>query len=303
MTNEVENKELTREEKRKKRLNLRKLKLLNKDPFGNVILFKRLLIGAIGTFTYGRFNLVNNMKLKGTEYLLNLPNKNVMFVSNHQTYYADVIALYHVFCSVKWRFRNTLKLPLYLLVPRANTYYVAAEETMKDSGILPKLFSYAGAVTVKRSWRHKGENVKRGADTEAPDKIAMALKQGWVVNFPQGTTSPYAPLRKGTANIIKQLQPIVVPVVIDGFRRAFDKKGFFFKKRGTTLSITFKEPLHFSSEESIDNILDRLAKVIEQKRPEELGAAPVKPIKKEASSAEKIKEKSSGEQSANKSAS
>ena len=32
------------------------------------------------------------------------------------------------------------------------------------------------------------------------------------------------PLRKGTAHIIKQYKPVVVPIVIDGFRRSFDRK-------------------------------------------------------------------------------
>ncbi|MEN7550926.1 lysophospholipid acyltransferase family protein [Rapidithrix thailandica] len=251
-----------KEAEKKKKDN--KLQLIKKDPFGNILILKRLLISFLATVTYGRLNIVNKLKIEGTEYLKDLPRSNVMFISNHQTYYADVIALYHIFCSVKWRFRNSINLPVYMLIPRVNTYYVAAEETMKESGLLPKIFSYAGAVTVRRSWRSRGENVQRGADTSAPRKIKKALEHGWVVNFPQGTTSPFAPVRKGTAHLIKEFQPLVVPVVIDGFRRAFDKKGLFFKKRGTILSVKFKAPMVFSGDESVDEIMSKIRGAIEQ---------------------------------------
>ncbi len=247
-----------------KKEQLKSIKLIRKDPFGNFIFIKRLLISFLAATTYGRFNIVNRLKIEGTEYLHGLPNKNVLFISNHQTYYADVIAMYHIFCSVKWRFKDTLGFPVYALAPRVNTYYVAAEETMKDSGLLPRIFSYAGAVTVKRSWRAAGKDVDRAPDFKAPEKIKKALEHGWVVNFPQGTTSPYAPIRKGTARIIHTYKPVVVPVVIDGFRRAFDKKGLFFKKRGTKLKVKFKEPLYFNENDSLEFIIDKIRSVIEQ---------------------------------------
>ena len=66
-------------------------------------------------------------------------------------------------------------------------------------------------------------------DTE---NIKIALEDGWVITFPQGTTRSFKPVRKGTAHIIKQHKPIVVPIVIDGFRRSFDRKGLFVKKKG-----------------------------------------------------------------------
>ncbi|WP_020529463.1 lysophospholipid acyltransferase family protein [Flexithrix dorotheae] len=242
--------------------------LLKKDPFGNYIILKRFLIGVVGAVTYPRFALTNSMKIEGTEHIENLPNTNVIFLSNHQTYFADVIAFYHIFCSVKWHFKNTINFPLYLLMPRVNNFYVAAEETMKDGGMIPRILSYAGAVTIKRSWRAKGQNVNRNVDENAFDKIKMALKQGWVVSFPQGTTSPYAPIRKGTAHLIKQLNPIVVPVVINGFRRAFDKKGLFYKKRGVKLEVKFKAPIVFPDNLSIDEIVETVREIIEQ-NPEE----------------------------------
>lgn len=243
------------------------VKIIRKDPFGNVIVFKRMLISVLAAFTYGRLNIVNKLNIEGTEHLEKLPSNNVLFISNHQTYYADVIAMYHIFCSVKWQFRNSIRWPLYLLMPRANMYYVAAEETMNESGWLPKIFSYTGAVTIKRSWRYKGSNVERGADRGAIDKIKKALDHGWVVNFPQGTTSPYAPVRKGVAPMMKKFNPIVVPVQIDGFRRAFDKKGLFFKKRGINLNVKFLPPLEYDPEESTEELLKKVTAAIGQIKP------------------------------------
>jgi 1-acyl-sn-glycerol-3-phosphate acyltransferase len=110
--------------------------------------------------------------------------------------------------------------------------------------------------------------VKREVDTSANDKIAQALAHGWVVSFPQGTTSPYAPVRKGTGHIIRNSDPIVIPVVINGFRRAFDKKGLRFKKRNTLLTVRFKEPLQFDPDDSIDDIVAKVRHAIEQDAPE-----------------------------------
>jgi 1-acyl-sn-glycerol-3-phosphate acyltransferase len=237
---------------------------IKKDAFGNFVLLKRALIGVMGLATYARFNVLNKLRVEGMDYLRELPQTNVLFVSNHQTYYADVMALYHIFCSVKWQYKDRLNNPLYFLTPRDKTYYVAAEETIKDSGWLPKIFAYAGAVTVKRSWRAKGQDTQRGVDMEAPEKIRKALTSGWVVNFPQGTTKPYAPVRKGVANLIKEYNPIVVPVVIDGFRRAFDKKGLKLKKLGTTLNIKFKQPIYFDESYTLEEIHGIITKLIEQ---------------------------------------
>jgi 1-acyl-sn-glycerol-3-phosphate acyltransferase len=233
------------------------------DPFGNLILLKRFLISVVGWLTVPRFIFVNKLDIKGTEHLMDLPPNNVIFLSNHQTYFADVMAFYHIFGSVKWGFKNSIKNPFYLLWPKANVYYVAAEETMKG-GFLPRLFTLAGAVTVQRSWRDKGQTIDREVDLSAFDKIGKALEQGWVISFPQGTTRPYAPVRKGTAHIVKNLQPIVVPVVINGFRRAFDKKGLSLKKRGTSMSVRFKEPIYFDPAMDVDDIILRVRTAIEQ---------------------------------------
>ena len=187
-------------------------------------LARKFIYAIVGIITYPGLVLVNSLKISGTENLENLPKKNVLFVSNHQTYFADVITFLHIFCAVKWRKRNKLGIPFYLLNPFTNVYYVAAEETMKST-FVSRLFAMAGALTVKRTWRSEGTEVRRGLDPSDTRKIFAAMQESWVITFPQGTTKPFAPGRKGTAYLIKQLQPVVVPVVISGFWRAFTKKG------------------------------------------------------------------------------
>lgn len=241
--------------------------LMRIDPFGNLLALKRFLISMIGMATYPRFNITNKMQVENEEILDQIPNTNVLFIANHQTYYADVMAMYHVFAQVNWRIRIKNN-PFYMLFPRVNVFYVAAEETMKQSGFIPRLLSYTGAITVKRSWRSKGEEVKRAADIKAPEKIRKALDYGWVVNFPQGTTTPYAPIRKGTASMIKNFKPVVVPIVIDGFSEAFDKKGLKIMKKDTVLKIRFKEPIIFDEEWTTEMIQTKITELIEQVSPQ-----------------------------------
>ena len=134
------------------------------------------------------------------------------------------------------------------------------------SNWLTKLFTLAGAITVKRTWRSDGGEVRRGLDPGDTRKITRALEKNWVITFPQGTTKPFAPGRKGTAFIIKQNKPIVVPVIINGYWRAFNKKGLQFKKKGTKLTVTIKEPMHIDFEDTTENILEKIMDAIEQSK-------------------------------------
>jgi 1-acyl-sn-glycerol-3-phosphate acyltransferase len=224
-----------------------------------------IIYSIVGIFSYPGINMVNKLNIKGMEHLENLPHRNVLFVSNHQTYFADVITFIHIFCAVQWRKKNKLGIPFYLLWPFTRIKYVAAEETMK-SNWLTKLFSLAGAVTVKRTWRAEGTEVRRGLDPSDTKKITSALSNNWVITFPQGTTKPFAPGRKGTAYIIKHNKPIVIPVVIGGYWRAFNKKGLKFKKKGSQLSVTFKEPLDIDYNDTTENILEKVMDAIEQSK-------------------------------------
>ena len=235
------------------------------DRFRHIRVIRTVLYAVVGFITYPGLVLINKVKIEGTENLFNLPKKNVLFVSNHQTYFADVIAFVHIFCAVKWGKYNKLGIPYYLLNPFTNVYFVAAEETM-NSNWLSKLFKLGGALTVKRTWRAEGQDVQRDRDVVDTQKIDKALKKSWVITFPQGTTKPFAPGRKGTAHIIKNNQPIVVPVVINGFWRAFTKKGLTFKKVGTPLTVRFKPALDLNYDAPVEEILEEVMEAIEQSK-------------------------------------
>jgi len=228
-------------------------------------IFRSMIYGVVGLFSYPGLALFNTIEIQGTENLENLPKKNVLFVSSHQTYFGDVIAFVHIFCAVKWGKYNKLGIPYYLLNPFTNVYFVAAEETM-NSNWLSKLFKLGGALTVKRTWRAEGQDVQRDRDVVDTQKIDKALKKSWVITFPQGTTKPFAPGRKGTAHIIKNNQPIVVPVVINGFWRAFTKKGLTFKKVGTPLTVRFKPALDLNYDAPVEEILEEVMEAIEQSK-------------------------------------
>jgi 1-acyl-sn-glycerol-3-phosphate acyltransferase len=236
-----------------------------RERLRNFRFVRKLVYAIVGLVSYPALTIVNRLRISGTEHLRKLPRQNVLFVSNHQTYFADVITFLHIFCAVKWGKKDRLGVPYYLLNPFTNVYYVAAEETMRATWV-SRLFTLAGALTVRRTWNSASQEVRRGLDPSDTRKIFRALEKSWVITFPQGTTKAFAPGRKGTAHIIKQNRPIVVPVIIGGFWRAFDKKGLKFKKKGVDLSVTFKEPLVIDYEAPAEKILEQVMDAIEQSK-------------------------------------
>ena len=57
----------------------------------------------------------------------------------------------------------------------------------------------------------------------------------------------------------------MVPIVIDGFRRSFDRKGLLIKKKGILQSFVIKEPLQFDYEnDTIEEIVEKVEYAIEQ---------------------------------------
>ena len=256
--------------------------LLKRNPFGHILIVKKWLIRIIGTLTHRRYRGFNELKIEGSEIIKNLPDTNVLFISNHQTYFADVVAMFHVFnASLSGRTDSIINVG-YLWDPKLNIYYVAAKETMR-AGLLPRIMAYAGAISVERTWRAKGVDVTEKKDVNPNDteNIKIALQDGWVITFPQGTTKSFKPVRKGTAHIIKEHRPIVVPIVIDGFRRSFDKKGLRVKKKGILQSFIIKEPLVFDYEnESIDEIVEKVEYAIEQ-HPSFLNVVPIEELEEQ----------------------
>ena len=238
--------------------------LFKKNIFGQFLFLKKWVIRIAGVLSHRRYRGFNELQIEGSKILRNLPQNNVLFISNHQTYFADVMAMFHVFNAALSGRDDNIKNVGYLWNPKLNIYFVAAKETMK-SGFLPKVFAYAGSISIERTWRASGENVNRQVKMSDISNINKALTDGWVITFPQGTTTPFKPIRKGTAHIIKHYQPIVVPIVIDGFRRSFDKKGIRVKKKNILQTMEIKAPLEIDYEkESIEQIVEKIEYAIEQ---------------------------------------
>lgn len=238
--------------------------LFKRNPFGHYLFIKKWLIRILGVVSHGRYRSFNNLQIEGTDIIRSLPEEKVLFISNHQTYFADVAAMLHVFNAALKGRDDSIKNVGYIWQPKLNIYYVAAGETMR-SGFLPKIFAYTGSVSIDRTWRSAGKNVNRQVKNSDITNIGKAIEDGWVITFPQGTTTPFKPIRRGTAHIIKTYKPIVVPIVIDGFRRSFDKKGLNIKRKNVLQSMVVKEPLDIDYDnESIDDIVKKIEFAIEQ---------------------------------------
>ena len=234
--------------------------LFKTNIFGQYLFIKKWIIRILGVISHQRYQGFNELKIEGSDILRELPETNVLFISNHQTYFADVVAMFHVFNAALSGRDDSIKNVGYLWHPKLNLYYVAAKETMK-AGLLPKIFAYAGSISIERTWRASGKDVNRQVKMSDISNINKALDDGWVITF----TTPFKPIRKGTAHIIKHYKPIVVPIVIDGFRRAFDKKGIRIRKKNILQSMEIKEPLEIDYDnETIEQIVEKIEYAIEQ---------------------------------------
>ena len=215
----------------------------------------RLVFGVLGVIGWERFALLNRLSSEGREHLAGLPPTGVLLVANHLTYYMDVLVIHHALTSAKCGPLDGFKANLHVR-------FVAAFETLNERGIIPRLFNYTGAVLIRRTWRDGDRDVKREVDPQDLERIRVALGSGWLITFPQGTTTPGAPVRKGTAHIIREHRPMVVPVVLSGIDRAFDRKGFRRIGRNVGMTVRFGAPLAIAPDDSVERIQEMLTEAI-----------------------------------------
>jgi 1-acyl-sn-glycerol-3-phosphate acyltransferase len=219
--------------------------------------FRRFLIFSIGHFlTFPYFRILNRVAAEGAEVLRALPRRNVIFLSNHQTYFTEAIAFYDL-------------LYLRLGMPYEDPFlrFSAASETMQ-ANTFTKILFHAGAVTFRRSFREAGVEVSRPVDLDGVARLERAIADGWLLHFPAGTTKPDAPFRPGVAQLLHRTQAVAVPMRVDGFRELLIHKqipGRVFKKA----RIRFFPPLDLASfyerpfdKESGREILDHLAGLV-----------------------------------------
>ena len=96
------------------------MRLFKRNPFGHILFIKVWLIRILGVLSHSRFRGFNELQIEGSDVLRNLPDKNVLFISNHQTYFADVVAMFHVFNASLSGRENTIKNVGYIWKPKLN---------------------------------------------------------------------------------------------------------------------------------------------------------------------------------------
>lgn len=148
--------------------------IFRRNPFGHNLYIKKTIIRVLGAMSHRRYKGFNKLEIEGSEIIKNLPEKNVLFVSNHQTYFADVMAMFHVFNASLSGRKDSLRNVGYLWNPKLNIYFIAARETMK-AGLLPRIMAYAGSVSIDRTWRSKGQEVNRQVKMSDISSIGKAL--------------------------------------------------------------------------------------------------------------------------------
>lgn len=166
------------------------------------------IIAGFGlAFTVPYLNLLNEVHAEGDDLLETLPRRNVVFLANHQTYFMEALAFFDL---VYIRHQLPLEDPV--------LRFSAAEETMKKN-VLTQLMKLAGGVTFRRSFREGGAPIDRPVDEGGARRVELAIRRGWLLHFPAGTTQPGAPLRPGVARLLHSTRAVAVPVRVDGFRR------------------------------------------------------------------------------------
>ena len=98
--------------------------IFKRNPFGHILFIKRWLIRIFGVVSHGRYRRFNSLEIEGSEIIRQLPDKNVLFISNHQTYFADVAAMFHVFNAALKGRENSIKNIGYIWKPKLNNYVV-----------------------------------------------------------------------------------------------------------------------------------------------------------------------------------
>lgn len=168
---------------------------------------RRGVIAGFGMgFAVPYFALLNDVQVEGDDQIPSLPRRNVVFLSNHQTYFLEAIAFFDL---VYVRHGLHLESPL--------LRFSAAEETLKKN-LLTSLMRLAGGVTLRRSFREGGVDVRRAVDLDGVARVEDAIRTGWLLHFPAGTTRRGAPLRPGVARLLHETRALAVPVRVSGFR-------------------------------------------------------------------------------------
>ena len=70
------------------------MNIFKKDLFDNPLFLKKILIIIIGLLTHNKFYRIKKVNINGTENIPKNKKNNVLFISNHQTYFGLLLS-YH----------------------------------------------------------------------------------------------------------------------------------------------------------------------------------------------------------------
>ena len=200
-------------------------------------------LGLTGLSFFIFFRILNRTVVKGKE---NIPRgKRILFLSNHRTM-IDSFLIGTEACF-----------PRCILEPSILPYSPAASENFFSNPVLGFM---------SKNWKCIPVDRQRN-DLAALRTIIKNLKDSNVILFPEGTRSRDGELgegKNGVGMIIREADPIVIPVYIDGMEKVLPI-GKWNPRIGKKVTLMFGKPLDFSDclnskkrRESIIKITDRV---------------------------------------------
>ena len=66
--------------------------------------------------------------------------------------------------------------------------------------------------------RGRGGRAARPVDLDGVARVEEAIREGWLLHFPAGTTRKGAPLRSGVSRLLHNTKAVALPLRVDGFR-------------------------------------------------------------------------------------
>jgi 1-acyl-sn-glycerol-3-phosphate acyltransferase len=233
-------------------------------------MFRFIAIYFLGLLTKKNLYKKGQLAIHNKEILKKLPDTNVLFLSTHTTYYMEAAAMLHSF----WYAKTDFEKDKYIMrkKPPVSHFNMVVEyksfKKEKDSlwlSIITKLMNVVGTILVKREHTNTdvSDTSRKKFNIEAFKKMEKALNEGALIFFPQGTTKSKARIQSGTFKIIRENNPIIVPVVTKNFDIRYGKKGIFVNDHKETLNVTFKEPFQFPKDSTNEEMRVSLVKLLE----------------------------------------
>jgi long-chain acyl-CoA synthetase len=184
------------------------------------------------------------VKVSGIENLRQLNNQQVIFISNHSSYF-DTSA---IFRAIPWRYRVKMS------VAAAKDFLY--EGKLKIFGFIGRLvfnaFPFSRTTNIKQSLKDFGEMVSRGHS---------------VLIFPEGMrsrTEKMLPFKGGIGVIAWHMELPIVPIKIKNLHKVIPYGAWFPRTIFQTAEVAIGKPLAFKKTQSFEEITEILQNAVEQ---------------------------------------